>query len=168
MPAPKIVDLVSSCGKCPNYQYYSGGVHKCKPADEIVLDKDEIAPFCPLPNYPSHQIASMQRTILDLREPNKAVFVLALLSHIATKLKLNLEPHGGGIVIPFKDGDKDREVYLSFEYITEVAVSPFSVIFQSGGKKFKLSPDFKPPTLDEEAPKVPGLEDKELWTSHRL
>lgn len=110
----------------------------------------------------------MQRTIQGLRESGQVVFVVALLSHIATGLGLNLEPDGRGIKIPFKDGDKDREVYIAFDYITEIKVIPFTVTFISSGKRFRLSPDTKPPVLEEELPSVDGLEGRELWANHRL
>ncbi|MDB5264555.1 MAG: hypothetical protein JWN64_126 [Parcubacteria group bacterium] len=136
--------------------------------DEVVLDKTIVAPFCPLTDYPSHVIAGMQKTILDLREPNKPVFVLTLLSHVATKLNLNLEANGRGIVIPFKDRDEDRRVYMAFDYITEITLSPFMVAFIYGDKRFKLFPDYEPPVLEEAAGKIEGMEDKDLWLSHAL
>lgn len=163
MAVPKVLGNVTSCGRCPNYLYYSGGVYRCSLVDEAVLDKSIIAPFCPLPDYPSRTIAEMQTTILGLREPLKYGFGLALMTHIATKLKLNLSVSGSGIAIPFKDMNGDRQVYLMIDYIREVTVRPFEVAFQSGDGIFKLSPDTNPPLLYE-ATDV----DSKAWNQYEL
>jgi hypothetical protein len=160
MSTPKILGQVASCGICPNYVYYSGGVHRCRLVDETVRDKEIVAPFCPLPDYPSRMISGMQATILGLREPNKYDFGIALLTHVATKLKLDLHAHGSGITILLMD---ERKVYLGLDYITEVRLRPFEITFANEEGKFKLSPDADPPVLSEAA----GA-DGNLWHHHNL
>jgi len=160
---PKVLGQVTSCGECPNHGYYSGSVYRCRLVDEAVLDKSIVAPFCPLPDYPSRTIAQMQTTILALREPLKYGFGMMLMSHIAAKLKLDLHAHGSGLTIPFKDMGKDREVYLGLDYIQGIETRPFEITFISGGSIFKLSPDIKPPLLHEAADK-----EGKLWSQHTL
>ncbi|MEO6536655.1 MAG: hypothetical protein ABIT47_03090 [Candidatus Paceibacterota bacterium] len=168
MTVPKVLALVTSCGTCANYEYNSGGTHKCRLADQIVLDKSVIAPFCPLADYPSSVIAGMDRTIRCLREPNKYVFTHALLTFVATKLNLNLDADGRGILITFKDCGKEREAYLAYDYIMEVTVSPLIVTFISQGKRFKVLPEGTSPTIEEHLGELPGLEGKDHRTSHTL
>ena len=163
MTTPKVLGTVASCSECPNYVYYSGGVHRCTLVEETVSDKSIIAPFCPLPDYPSRTIAQMQTTILGLREPLKYGFEVALMTHIATKLKLDLHANGSGLTIPFKDTGKDREVYLRLDYILDIEVRPFKITFMSGESIFELSTDTDPPLLREAADK-----DSNLWISHEL
>ncbi|MEK7068600.1 MAG: hypothetical protein AAB964_02185 [Patescibacteria group bacterium] len=145
--APKIVKIVNSCSECPNYGYLSGGRHECRLVGHMVLDNAVVAPFCPLADYPSQMIANMQTTILGLRKPLEYGFGLALLTHVAAKLKLNLRTNRSGIMIPF---NKDCEVYLGLDYIRGIEVNPFEITFVgSRGSLFKLSPDADPPLLRE-------------------
>lgn len=160
--APKVLRLVRSCGECPHYVYYSGGVHHCVEVGEAVIDKHVIAPFCPLADYPAHAISSMETTIRLLREPNDYGFGLALLTHVATKLKLNLAPSARGITIAFKDGGKERSVFFGTDYITAVDLHRGEITFRNGeGKFFRLAPDIEPPILWESA-------EKDGWYEHRL
>jgi hypothetical protein len=159
----KITKIVQTCAECPYYSYYSGGASKCNMVDEVVIYRKEVAPFCPLPDYPSRTIAEMQTTIASLREPNKFGGALALLSHVATKLKLPLSANGSGITIPFKDMKKDREIYLGIDYIREVSMRPFEITFWWNDGTFKLSPDADPPLLREKADP-----NQDLWHHHNL
>src|SRR3569832_622543 len=144
---PKVLGQVTCCGVCLFFVFFCGGVHRCRLVDVAVLDKSIVAPFCPLPDYPSRIIAQMQTTILGLREPLKHGFGLALITQVATRLKLNLHANGTGITIPFKDMGKDRKVYLGLDYIREIDVRPFEITFVGGESIFKLSPDSNPPLL---------------------
>jgi len=139
----KVRGLVRSCGECPDYVYYSGGKHQCRLVEETVVDKTIIAPFCPLADFPSQLLADMETTIRTLREPNKYGIVLAVLSHIATKLNENLNDRGG-LTISLKNGDS---VSLWHDYITEVSVYPWAVHFVDGARRFKFFPDANPPEL---------------------
>jgi hypothetical protein len=168
MSGPKVLPLITSCGGCPNYQYDSGSRYECALTAEIVLNKSVVAPFCPLADYPSHVIAAMEQTIHILREPFNSVFIVTLLGYVAAKLKLNVEPNGCGILIPFKDRGEDRRVYMAFDCITELAPAPLKVTFLADGKKFMLSPDGEQPILQEQAEKIKGLEDKDLYYNHYL
>lgn len=155
--SPKILQIVNSCGICLNYRYYSGGKYVCTGVHEIVEDKSLIAPFCPLVDFPSRIIANMERTIQTLREPNKYGMVLAILSHVATKLKVNMDAYG--MSIPIKDNDS---IYLKHDAITEITTFPYALYFIFGEKNFKLIPDGDKPHLYEMVLRD-ELPDKELW-----
>lgn len=161
---PKVLGLVTCCEECRHYTYDSGGVYQCDLVGEPVTDYSAIAPFCPLSDYPSRLLAQMQRTIWALREPQSGVFGTLLMTHVATRLKLNLHANGSGVTILLKDRGQDREVHLQLDYIQEVRVQPLEITFMSlsGDGTFKLLPDTNPPLLRES--------DKEgkLWREHRL
>lgn len=160
MTVPKIVTQVSFCGECPHYRYYSGGAHECEKVQQIVREKSKVAPFCPLPDFPSRVIAEMQTTIEMLREPYKFGFDLALLTHVATKLKLSIEANGRGILIPYGQGN---HAYLGSEYITKIQVVPCEIFFSEKLTKYRLIPDGPEPSLykalDQEGRR---------WTLYRL
>lgn len=145
MPVPKILKLVQSCGECPHYRYYSGGVYQCALVGQAVREKESVAPFCPLSDFPSATIAGMESTIERLREPYRYSIGLAVLSHIATKLKVNLDPRGASLNIPLLDGG---DLLLSFENITNIGVNTHEVhFFSSDGAEYKLLPDGDSPKL---------------------
>lgn len=163
MTALKVQKLVSSCGECPHYNYYSGRAYRCAMVDQTVFDKEKVAPFCPLADYPSGIIADMEVTILALRKPLEYGFGLALLTHVAGKLKVNLHANGRGLTVPLKD----RKVYLGLDYVKHVSPYPnFEITFMSGEGKFKLFPDLSPPQLHEATRPIEGGE--EFWQHHRL
>lgn len=137
----KILMLLNSCGECPSYKYRSGGRYECSGIGEIVQDKNSIAPFCPLPDFPSRTLANMDVTIRTLREPNKYGLVLAILSHIATKLNLLLNSDGM-VAIELKNGES---IQLRHDGITEISTYPYAVHFVFGDRSFKLEPDGKTP-----------------------
>lgn len=159
---PKVIGLTTSCGACPNYQYYSGGRHQCALVGEIVRDKSAVAPFCPLPDFPSHALAQMEQTIRSLRDPYANAFGLTLMTHVAAKLKLNLNPDGMSLTIPFKDGAKSRQVEFCFAEVRELKVFPFELVFERGEEVFRLLPDENSPAL--------YLSDSagNTWTKHSL
>lgn len=161
----KILGMTDSCKECANRAYYSGRMHVCRLVDEVIhaAHEHEVAPFCPLPDYPSKTIAGQQATIFGLREPHAGSLGLMLLTHIATKLNLALEPSACGVTIPFKDMKKDREAYLGLEYISEIAPWHYAITFRWGDRIFRLHPDADPPVL-EEARDAHG----ELWVRHEL
>lgn len=161
MPPPKVLALVASCKECPNHSYYSGGSHRCTLVDQAILDLTTVAPFCPLSDYPARVIVEMERTILALRDPHRYGFGLTLLTHIATKLKLNLHANGLGLTISLPKGP--REVYLGLDYVTGINPRPFEIAFTSGESKFRLTPDSSPPVLCEATDK-----EGKLWTEHNL
>lgn len=155
----KMLKLIASCGECPNYGYYSGGTHECRVVNEVVPDKTVIASFCPLPDFPSRQLAAQESTIRLLREPNTYGLVLAVFSHIATKLKTTVNDNGT-VAVPLKDG---TVLYVHWQCVTELSLSPGTEVhFVSDKKKYKLHPDAHPPVLYEEVT-VEGHEGP-LWT----
>ncbi len=155
---PKILKIVDSCGGCPNYSYYSGGQSECKLVGEIVPDKTAIAAFCPLTEFPSRMLADMNATIRLLREPNKYGIVLAVLSHISTKLKKDVD-RNGGIAIELKNNQ--APVYLRHDGITSLVPFQGAVFFADGEYKYKLYPDALPPQLHVQVVRE-GITD-ELW-----
>ena len=161
----RITGMTRSCRECANRAHYSGGAHVCRLVDEIIHPQyeHEVAPFCPLPEYPSRAIAGMQATIRAMQSAQERDLGLALLAHIAAKLKLALDPGARGIAIPFKDKKEDCEAYLGLEYVTEIAPWHYAITFRSGDRIFRLHPDSDPPLL-EEARDAHG----ELWTHHSL
>lgn len=160
---PKVLGLVSSCGECPNCDYNSGGASQCRLIGERIRDKTIVAPFCPLPDYPSRSIAEMEITIVGLRKQFALGFGLTLMTHIATKLKLNMHTNGSGLRIPFRDMGKDREAFLELSCICHIGIQPFAVTFLDGNKKFKLLPDTKPSLLYEATER-----EGESWRCHEL
>lgn len=154
---PKILMLISSCGGCPNYGYYSGGQYRCNLVDENVEDKTTIAAFCPLSDFPSRTLANMDMTIRLLREPNKYGLGVTLISHLATKFKTPMS-RDGAIHIALKDG---TSVYVRYDSITEVLAHQGSVVIVNENGRFKLVPDAVPPQLFQEI-KREGITD-ELW-----
>jgi hypothetical protein len=160
---PKILGQVTSCGVCPHRTYYSGSIHRCALVDEDIINDSVVAPFCPLPDYPSDKLAQMQKTIEALREPLKYSFGMAVLTHIAAKLKLNLSAKNAGITIPFKDGTQDRKVFLEIGCVTGIDARTSEVTFTNDGKVFKLNIDGREPLL-REAQDEKGM----LWHHHRL
>jgi hypothetical protein len=157
----RIIATTDSCGTCPNYMYYSGGVYRCGLVDENVLDKSKVAPYCPLPLYPAKQIAEMETTILGLREGDARGFYLVLLTFIARKLKLNLSTNAFGISIPYDNG---KSVYLGLDCVKEIRPSPLEITFLgSTGAIFKLSPEWNPPLLREATD-----ESGDTWHHHEL
>jgi hypothetical protein len=164
MSAPKVLGQVTSCGECPNYVYYSGGQHRCRLVDETVLDKSIVAPFCPLPDYPSRAIADMQTTILGLRAAEHRGFQLMLLTYVANRLKVNVPAHARGLMVPLKD----REVYMGLDRISEVKVWPLEISFSQGKNMFILSPDSSPPLLREKVLQAVDGDELSTWRHHHL
>lgn len=168
MPTPKIVALVRACKECPQDRYYSGGVHKCELADQIIPDRTEIAPFCPLTDYPSARIAGMDQTIRLLREPNKYALVHAVLSHIATKLGATLTERGMSITIyPTVRREKEVPIHLRLDHLQSVSLSPGAEVrFIDDGTTFKLYPDASLPRLYELVAGEGSVD--ELWSEIKL
>lgn len=152
----KIVLLVSSCGECPNRGYYSGGQLQCNLVNEIIPDKNVVAPFCPLSDFPSSTIANMAATIRTLREPNKYGLNLAILSYVATKLGTLLGANSV-VTIPLKNGES---VYLRYDSITKIDTQPYEIHFMCDEKRLRLSLGDKP-SLSEEVIRE-GF-DEPLW-----
>ncbi len=138
MTTPKVVITTTSCGTCPNYSYYSGGVYRCSLVDEAVLEKNRIAPFCPLPDYPSSIIADMQVTMLGLQKSVDYSFPFALFTFIAAKLKRTVSANGSTIVIPVRDREPVR---LRFDSILELKTLPLSIRFEDRNKIYVLYAD---------------------------
>jgi hypothetical protein len=133
---PKILALISSCGECPKYQYYSGGQHVCSLVDQPVLDKQKVAKFCPLPDFPSETIASMEQTFERLRKPNEYSLQHAVLSYLSSKLGALFTPSGNGILINL--AEEGKTVYMDLGYVTNIDPSRQEVNFIYDKNDYKL------------------------------
>lgn len=156
MSAPKIVGMTKSCGDCPNRQ-----ATRCLLVDGEILDRDIVAPFCPLPDYPARRIADQQATIMHMRDPHKWGVNLAVITHIAAKLGRNVNANRvTTVTIPYRRGKDEFELLLlDFEYITGVDVfGGFGIMFRYGEDIFKLNADSTPPALS-----LQSKENPELW-----
>lgn len=139
---PKILKLVDSCGKCPHHGYYSEGQHECKLVGEIVVNKEAVAPFCPLPDYPAKIIADLARTVRVERDLHQYSFSYMTVAHVARKFKTNMT--GRGTTFTLKDG---TTISLEFDHITSIDLRGTEIFFMSGDKNYRIAPDIKEPTL---------------------
>jgi hypothetical protein len=114
----RIATTVKSCGSgCPNYKYSSGGIYECELVKQPILDKKQIAPFCPLPKYPAEEIARLMRTVECLRKEHAQNFLRILMSFVATQLKTTISADGRSIDISIKDGGVFKNTPLSIDRI---------------------------------------------------
>ncbi|MDP2769456.1 MAG: hypothetical protein Q8O81_06445, partial [Giesbergeria sp.] len=127
----KVTGTTDSCGKCPNYGYYSGGAYECRLVELVVHDKTVVDPFCPLPDYPAAIIAGQQMTIKALREPHVYGLGFMLLAHVAAKLGATLSPRGKSLTLLLASG---VELVLDSEYITAERNNPAAIEFFAGDK----------------------------------
>ncbi len=155
MSVPKILGTTNSCGGCPKRDG-----DRCSLVDTRILDKDIVAPFCPLPDYPSGVIADQQAMIMHMRDPHKWGVSLAVITHIAAKLGRNVNANRvTTVTIPYRRGKEEFELLLDFEYITAVDVlGGFGIVFQYREDTFKLRADSTPPALS-----VQSKQNPELW-----
>ncbi len=152
---PKILALISSCGACPNYRYDSGGAYNCDLVGQTVRDKNRIAPFCPLADFPSRIIADLEVTADSLRRPNDHTFHWALMSFIADKLKAVLRSDGRYItLLPKKEGA--QPILLLIDHITGVDMDKYHVTFLYESTRYAIVLAHPPRLLKEATP--PGLE----------
>lgn len=127
----RILDLITSCRKCPNRRS-----EECIPAGEQrIVDLDRIASFCPLRIYPARQMAGMEKTIsYSQGELRGKPFGVHLLNFIAAQLKVPVHPEGASLDIPLKDGtsvrlDLHRTRVLENPFRLEVSFSQDTEVF---------------------------------------
>lgn len=144
----KITATTQSCDKCPYKRYRTAGRYECSKVEQDILDLTQIAPFCPLGDFPARIIAGMEQTIVRLREPYSHSLLLANLNHVATKLNLDLKPDGGGIDIPCQNGKTELVVCFDIRNIIEFDIRSHGFTFVSGSETYRLMPDADPPRLD--------------------
>lgn len=125
--------------------------------NQVVTDKNSIALFCPLPDYPAGTIANMDMTIRTLREPNKYGLALTILSHVATKLNVNMDTNGT-IKIPLKD---ESYVMLYHDAIIEIPTHPYAIVFVFQEQTYKLTTDGDRPKLYKST--TVAFQDNPLW-----
>ena len=144
MGVPKIVALTQSCKQCPNYSYFSGGQSICSLANQIVLEPSEIAPFCPLADYPSEIIASLQKTMNYHRHGYRHTLKSLVMTHIAAKLNCAVDPTGRHIKIPLRESSE--VVVFTIDLVTQLS---FDVIafMDTDDKRYILYVDGDKPIL---------------------
>ncbi len=153
MPTPKIVTMTTSCRACEKRQGDT-----CSLVDTMIVDKDIVAPFCPLPDHPAQVIASQQYTIMGLREPHKWGFNFALMNHVGAKLKLNITAGlVPSITIPCKQGGEELDVCFRLDHITAIDVPALAIVFMDRGRTYKLYVDTSPPKMSYQSDVNPAL-----------
>lgn len=146
MSAPKIAKMVSSCRTCPNRQG-----NECALVDCDIVNQDIVAPFCPLPDYPSRIIAGQEATISALNNPHKWGAMYAVLTHVAAKLKINFNgDRMTNITIPYPDRGEIHEVCFRLDHIIRIDVPSFVIYFLDSGDTFKLYVDGSQPALSRQ------------------
>lgn len=158
---PRILQLVQSCGECPNRGYYSEGQYECKLVVQIIVNKEVVAPFCPLPDYPAKTIADLARTVQMERDAHPYSFSYMTVAHVARKF--NTLMTGRGTTFTLKDGST---INLEFDHITAIEPQGTEILFLAGGKSYRITPDIKEPALYVEV-KVPNKADMG-WTKLEL
>lgn len=149
MSTPKVLDLVRSCGECPHYHYYSGGSYECKLVGQIVRDKSDIAPFCPLAEYPSKKLADLSFTLEKMQANDTTSFLVKLFMHIASRLKLSVSADYMKLDIPYGN---DQVITLRPDAIRGVKVLfglEVEFVGDDNKKTFVLHLDIKDPVLIE-------------------
>ena len=142
MSSPKIVGMTKSCGACPN-----------RHGDE-----------CPLPDFPAEIIANQQAMIMSMQDPYKWGISLAVITHIAAKFGQNVNASRMTTVnIPYQCGAEEGNLCLDFEYITEILMPGFGIVFRYAEDTFKLYVDSAPPSLSRQSRQHP-----ELWESCKV
>lgn len=64
----KILGVVTSCGKCPNRQYYSGGSYECSVVQQVLTDANSIPGWCPLADHPSVIVAPIEKSLSNAKQ----------------------------------------------------------------------------------------------------
>lgn len=137
--APRIQKLVNSCGECPHYSYYSGGVHTCSLVDQFVRDKSVIAPFCPLAVYPSQAISDMMALIDAYKGKAQKDHVIALFACICSKFSFQMTERFS-IRLRIKDLESKEEetVHIDISNVTEFLLREGKITFVDMDKTFTL------------------------------
>ncbi len=131
---------------------------------ETIPQDVSIAPFCPLPDYPSGVIAQMEATIRTLRGLGKPPFFIEIFSLLAKRLGVLLHTNSGGLTIELED---DTKVHLLYDTIHNVEVShtTWSIFFHHEGTLYRLSL-YDKPSLSRKV-QIPGVENM-LWQECEL
>jgi hypothetical protein len=116
----RIVATTTSCGKCSNRIYESGGVYTCKLVGERIRSDAQVAPFCPLPVYPSRIISSLDATVESLRNAYSYTLPYAIFSFLAAKLKARISADGRSIHLLVKDGKEERDFHILMDRLTGI------------------------------------------------
>jgi hypothetical protein len=161
--APKVLPLVSSCKECPKYSYYSGGQSVCLLTNEFVTDASKVASFCPLPDYPSRTIASLDAHIAGLEKGMAASFRQYLLTYIVSKTGATIGRGERSVTLKFHDHGNDREVVVGLSEIRSISVDGVIDFVDGQNMPWALHMNATPPLLRESRDK-----EGESWYHHHL
>lgn len=156
---PKILALVSSCKGCDHRKYDSGNRYNCDLVDEQIIDESCVAPFCPLTDFPSNQIAKLERTVQALQQSNDFGFYWAVMAFVVKKSGRTLSADGRYITFNQKEGDP---VYLINDHIIEIDLQQGHIVFLHEKERYAFVTSTPPRLLREESYRI-GDEDKKGW-----
>ncbi|MEZ0208599.1 MAG: hypothetical protein ACAH17_00275 [Candidatus Paceibacterota bacterium] len=125
----RIFALIGTCKGCPNRKYDSSNVYRCKLVGEIIRNENEVAAFCPLPHYPSSEIASLEATLQSLQKLHDYSFPYAVFSFIANKLKAKISSEGRSIHLLTWDSGKNEDFYIVIDRITKIDYERSKIYF---------------------------------------
>lgn len=130
----RMLDLIASCKGCPHNKYDSGGRYKCDLVDEPIRDENRIPPFCPLPTYPSNEIACIEATVESMqKEKRNHSLCFEIFSFMAAKLKARLSSDSRYIHILMQEGKNEEDLYIVIDRITKVDIERNAIYFLSTG-----------------------------------
>lgn len=132
---------VNCCKECPNYSYYSVGTHQCNLVNEEVTNEYKVATFCPLPIYPSGEIASLENSLryYQSEELKKYMgFSQILMQHIAAGFKTSITGFAS-VEIKVKEDGKEKTIFLRHDHIRDVDATSSSLTFFYGGDVYKVA-----------------------------
>lgn len=156
----KVQKTVRSCAECPHRQYASSTMYQCVAVDEIIYDKDIIPVFCPLPDYPSRQLAELEQSVRAYQAHHERSFTKVLMLYVASRLSRAVSAGGTGVKIPIQKGE---EVYLDIRHIVSMTVWPLEISFHYRDALYRLSPEVERVQLRRQSEK-----ERDLWVDVQL
>ncbi len=159
----KILALITSCQGCTHHRYGSGGGHDCDLVGEQIIDASRIASFCPLTDFPSNQIARLERTVQSLRQPDDFGLYWALMSFIVKKSGCTLSADGRYITFTRKD---EEPIYLVIDSIVEIDLRQGHIVFLYEKDKYAFVTSTPPQLLKEVS--LWGDESEKGWQEVRI
>lgn len=125
--------LVSSCRGCPHNRYYSGNRHECTEANQVLPDgyNDRSPAWCPLPVYPSGEIARLEAEVQSLQEfvrnERGQNFWVTFCHLLSNYLGIKFDP----LVYPlYCTLLPDNRVVLVWEHVESISLAPLTITFR--------------------------------------
>lgn len=132
----KMAKNVDRCKDCPHRISQDCGLVK-----ERISDTNSIPAFCPLPNYPSSIIASLENTVryYQSEELKKYTgFSQILMQHIAAGFKVPIYGFAS-VELKVKEDGKEKNIFLRHDHIRDVDAQSSSLTFFYGEDVYKVS-----------------------------